>query len=72
MAGKMLVVMVTLSLCYRLSESVHKNIVDFDDSDMERLFQQWEVGLNLIEGFSLLNRKTMMRKMCQTVIMQVI
>lgn len=35
---------VVILLTFLLTVTAHKKVVDFDDSDMERLFQQWEVG----------------------------
>lgn len=33
-----------LLILYNLRVSARKSVVDFDDSDMEKLFQQWEVS----------------------------
>ena len=45
-SGKMVIflVVVLLSLAPSLiASSRHKDVVDFDDADIERLYQQWEV-----------------------------
>lgn len=34
-------------LCLQHSTIFAKNVVDFDDNDIERLYRQWEVGITI-------------------------